>query len=282
MGRAQLLARVDPAILAAQPLAIEQVRAGELRTQPGAAQPLDRLAIQLVGGRRPRSAAPGSAPRCRARNRCRRAASSRPAARARRGRARRRLRARPPRRARAAPTWISSGRRRPRWPAGPPMPPPRSGRGRCTGRRPPSAPESPPCPAPPNCSDRCRDRCGGLGFPPLQRPEPQQGVGREAAPGRRRDAVDLRDERGGTREVAHPDAGHREIRQVDRQRRERAGVADDLDLSSRRRRTSPRRPTWRRWRRPPSSPSAGRPPRACRRAPVRLAATSERRRRVPR
>ena len=51
VGRAQLLARVDPAILAAQPLAVEEVRAGELRTEPGAPQPLDRLAIQLVGGR---------------------------------------------------------------------------------------------------------------------------------------------------------------------------------------------------------------------------------------
>ncbi len=51
VGRAQLLARVDPAILAAQPLAIEKVRAGELWTEPGAPQPLDRLAIQIVGGR---------------------------------------------------------------------------------------------------------------------------------------------------------------------------------------------------------------------------------------
>jgi hypothetical protein len=51
VGRAQLLARVDPAILAAQPLAIEKVRAGELRTEPGAPQPLDRLAVKIVGGR---------------------------------------------------------------------------------------------------------------------------------------------------------------------------------------------------------------------------------------
>src|ERR671911_207589 len=34
VGGAQLLARVDPAILPAQPLPVEQTRAGELRTQP--------------------------------------------------------------------------------------------------------------------------------------------------------------------------------------------------------------------------------------------------------
>ena len=38
-----------PALLAAQPLAIEQMRAGELRTQPGARQSLDRLAVQALG-----------------------------------------------------------------------------------------------------------------------------------------------------------------------------------------------------------------------------------------
>ena len=47
---AQLRARVDAAILAAQPLAVEQVGAGELGTQPGAAQPLDRLAVEALGG----------------------------------------------------------------------------------------------------------------------------------------------------------------------------------------------------------------------------------------
>ena len=39
--RAELLARVDASALAAQPLSVEQMRAGELGTQPGAAQPLD-------------------------------------------------------------------------------------------------------------------------------------------------------------------------------------------------------------------------------------------------
>ena len=51
MGGAQLLARVDAAALAAQPLAVEQVGAGELRTQRRSAEPLDRLAVERVGGR---------------------------------------------------------------------------------------------------------------------------------------------------------------------------------------------------------------------------------------
>src|SRR5215210_9225028 len=41
--------RVDPAVLAAQPLPVEQMSPGELRTQPGSAQPLDRLAMQALG-----------------------------------------------------------------------------------------------------------------------------------------------------------------------------------------------------------------------------------------
>ena len=44
--RAQLLARVEAATLAAQPLAVHQMRSGELRTQPGPTEPFDRLAIQ--------------------------------------------------------------------------------------------------------------------------------------------------------------------------------------------------------------------------------------------
>jgi hypothetical protein len=51
VGRAQLPARVDAPALAAQPLPVQQVRAGQLRTQPGPAQPVDRLAVELVGGR---------------------------------------------------------------------------------------------------------------------------------------------------------------------------------------------------------------------------------------
>src|SRR3954452_7917734 len=49
VGGTELDTRVDTAILAAQPLPVEQMSPGELRTQPGAAQPLDRLAMQAIG-----------------------------------------------------------------------------------------------------------------------------------------------------------------------------------------------------------------------------------------
>ena len=62
MGGAELRARVDPAALAAQPLAVEQVSAGQLGTQPGAAQSLDRLAIGGLGVLALARAAPASAP----------------------------------------------------------------------------------------------------------------------------------------------------------------------------------------------------------------------------
>ena len=50
------------------------------------------------------------------------------------------------------------------------------------------------------------------------------------APGRRRDAVGLRDVRGGTREVAHPRGRQAQRGEVERQLRKRAGIADELDL----------------------------------------------------
>ena len=49
MRGAQLLACVDPALLAAQPLPVEQTGAGELDADPGALEPLDRLAVERVG-----------------------------------------------------------------------------------------------------------------------------------------------------------------------------------------------------------------------------------------
>ena len=52
MGGTELGARVDAPLPAAQPLPVQQMGAGELRTQPGPAQPADRLAVQAVGGRR--------------------------------------------------------------------------------------------------------------------------------------------------------------------------------------------------------------------------------------
>ena len=49
VGRAQLLARVDAAALAAQPFAVEQMAAGELDAQAGPAEPRDRLTVEIVG-----------------------------------------------------------------------------------------------------------------------------------------------------------------------------------------------------------------------------------------
>ena len=45
---AQLLARLQPS-LAVQPLAIKQMRAGQLAPEAGVAEPLDRLQIQVFG-----------------------------------------------------------------------------------------------------------------------------------------------------------------------------------------------------------------------------------------
>ena len=46
---AQLRPRVGPPALAAQPLAVQQVRAGQFGTKAGAAEPADRLAVQALG-----------------------------------------------------------------------------------------------------------------------------------------------------------------------------------------------------------------------------------------
>ena len=115
--------------------------------------------------------------------------------RGRRVRARRLRCARPPRPARAAPTWRPRVGRCSRWLAGPPPAPPRSGRGRCRGPRPPSARRiaAVPCPPAAACSialaSARRPRLPGLAAPGAS-----AGVRRDAAPGRRRDAVDLRDQ----------------------------------------------------------------------------------------
>ena len=49
VGGAQLVAGVDPPVLAAQPLAVQQVGAGEVGPQRGAAEPLDRLGVAPLG-----------------------------------------------------------------------------------------------------------------------------------------------------------------------------------------------------------------------------------------
>jgi hypothetical protein len=50
VGGTELGTRVDTAMLAAQPLPVEQMRAGELRPQRRAAQAVERLAMEPVGG----------------------------------------------------------------------------------------------------------------------------------------------------------------------------------------------------------------------------------------
>src|SRR4051794_41956960 len=47
---AQLLARVEPAALPAQPFAVQEVSAGELHADASPGEPLDRLAIEPLGG----------------------------------------------------------------------------------------------------------------------------------------------------------------------------------------------------------------------------------------
>jgi hypothetical protein len=49
-GSAKLLAYVATPARAAQPLPVEKVRAGELRREPGPAQPVDRFPVELLGG----------------------------------------------------------------------------------------------------------------------------------------------------------------------------------------------------------------------------------------
>jgi hypothetical protein len=46
----QLDAGVDAAVLAAQPFAVQQVGAGQFGAELGAAEPVDRLAVQVLGG----------------------------------------------------------------------------------------------------------------------------------------------------------------------------------------------------------------------------------------
>jgi hypothetical protein len=49
VGGAELLARVAPAALAAQPFAVEEIGARELDPYAGPLEPLDRLAIERLG-----------------------------------------------------------------------------------------------------------------------------------------------------------------------------------------------------------------------------------------
>jgi len=53
VGGVQVGPGVDAAVLATQPLPVEQMGAGQLGTQLGAAEAVDRFAIQVLGGRPP-------------------------------------------------------------------------------------------------------------------------------------------------------------------------------------------------------------------------------------
>ena len=50
VGDAKLCARVDAAALPAEPFAVQQVRAGEICSDTGAAETLDRLAVETFSG----------------------------------------------------------------------------------------------------------------------------------------------------------------------------------------------------------------------------------------
>ena len=79
--------------------------------------------------------------------------------------------------------------------------------------------------------DRARYRRGGLGFPPLQCPEPQQGVGRECGLPVAAATVST-SEMSDAAPAKSPIHGtcHAQLGEVERQLRKRAGVADELDL----------------------------------------------------
>jgi hypothetical protein len=72
-----------------------------------------------------------------------------------------------------------------------------------------------------------------LGLVPPQRRQSKGGAGGDPAPGRRHHAVALGDERRGPREVADPGSCDAQLPEVKGQLRERAGVADELNVSRR-------------------------------------------------
>ena len=103
-----------------------------------------------------------------------------------------------------------------------------------------------PCPLAAACSIAPAISAEASASLPLQCPEPQQRVGRDAAPGRRRHAVGS-PRRARRRRRSRPIHARRHAQrvEVERQLRKRAGVADELDLSRRDRDACPRSPTRR-------------------------------------
>ena len=68
MGNAQLFAGIHSPVLAAQPLSVHEMRAREIDAHSGAPEPIDRLAVVVLGSRHRRRPAHGSAPVCPAPN----------------------------------------------------------------------------------------------------------------------------------------------------------------------------------------------------------------------
>ena len=220
---AELLAGVDAAVLAPQPLAVDQHRAAERDADAGAGEALDRLSVEQLGGRRPRSAAPASGRGTPAPSRCRWPRRSPSAARARRRRARACRCGRRPRRDRPAATSGRRARARPGRPARRRPARRRTGRGRCSGRHCPSPSRSARGPrraaSPPACgrrpapaprrpgpaSWRARSRRGGrrgCRSPPRRRP-PRPPARSPRRAGRRRGRAWIRSSRAtGSRESA--------------------------------------------------------------------------------
>ena len=233
VGRAQLLARVEPPTLAPQPLAVQEVRAAQARRGCGCGRAARSPRGRAARRPRRRSAARASAPRSRAPSRCRPRWSAPRAAEARRRR--------PRARRSATAASMSSANAQPR----------RRAPGVLAGlagrvQRLPVAAEAvvehcarvrgdeSAYPSPPRAAslDAYVDQLGGLGIAAPPGGEYELAVGREVRPGRLRDvsrtssvndaaAAEL------AREDVHADAhasGQRE-------HGERPGIASELDVA---------------------------------------------------
>ena len=226
----QLLTGVCAAVLAAQPLAVEQVRAGELGPQLGAAEPADRLPVQTLGRLALAQQRTGT-----------------------------RLDAQPE----VGSAGLSDVRKPFERPGGEARVPGASGGLDQLGQRPrgdmrvhvlggvsgcrecvgvaaqavvedrghPMRPrQRDPLAAGRGVLDSGLDQRGGLGFPAPQRSQQQGGVGRDARPGRLADRIVLSDQRSGGREVTTPCDGKGHLGQQDRELIQSADVTGELNL----------------------------------------------------
>ncbi len=201
------------------------------RGEPAPTEPFDRLAVQLLGRRRPRSPAPARAPRRRARDRSPPPGSARPAAPSRR----RELACRPvqpPRRARAATTPTASARRA-RSRSGPGRAPPRAAPRPLWSRARACSPKvstTPSLRATAAASLASISAAPAVLVPPAPGEQDPSEDDRRGA-GRLRDLVGLVEQRRGRGQLAFEAAQQREHVERERQDGERAGVAGDLDVA---------------------------------------------------